>query len=91
MGIAVDLTIIAFDDIDKEGAELVMQSKMHTLDFRCNMSYNNDNANLLYEIMTTGSGLQPLSNKAEWWHFELIMDAKLYPQIKTYIYADYEI
>ena len=91
MGIAVDLTIIAFDDIDKEGAELVMQTKMHTLDFRCNMSYNNDNANLLYGIMTEGSGLQPLSNKAEWWHFELIMDAKLYPQIKTYIYADYRI
>ena len=90
-GIAVDLTLIGFIDIETLGDELVMQSKIHTLDFRCNMVYNNDNADLLYNIMMTGTGLQPLSNKAEWWHFELKRDLTLYPQIGTYIFADYEI
>ncbi len=90
-GVAVDLTLVNFYRIDALGEELLMQTKMHTLDFRCNMLYNNDNAKLLYEIMTTETFLEPLSSRAEWWHFQLKNNAAIFPQINTYIYADYAI
>ena len=90
-GIALDLTIEAFDSLDVRGAELVMQTKMHALDYRGNMEYNNDNANALYDIMTTGTGLVPLRRKQEWWHFELGKEEADFPCIKKYVFADYEL
>ena len=90
-GIAVDLTIMGYVDTENLGDELPMQTKMHTLDFRGNMLYNNDNANLLYEIMTQGTDLVPLKSGAEWWHFQLPGDAAKYPQLSNYVFADYEL
>jgi D-alanyl-D-alanine dipeptidase len=55
------------------------------------MAYNNDSANMLYDIMTEKTNLECLSSKQEWWHFQLPNDSSLYPQINNYIYADYEI
>ena len=90
-GTAMDLTLMAYNDAETLGEELKMQTKMHTLDFRCNMLYNNDAANLLYEIMMTGTHLTPLASKAEWWHFQMERNETVFPQITTYIFVDYEI
>jgi D-alanyl-D-alanine dipeptidase len=90
-GTAVDLTLQGYDMDGNLGDELTMQTKMHTLDYRGNMAYNNDSANMLYDIMTEKTNLECLSSKQEWWHFQLPNDSSLYPQINNYIYADYEI
>lgn len=90
-GIALDLTIMGYDSLEKLGKELEMQTKMHTLDYRCDMTYNNKAANELYSIMTTGTGLVPLKAKQEWWHFELSSDVSKFPCIKNYGFANYKI
>ncbi len=91
MGVAVDLTLQAFSTQSELGSELVMQTKMHTLDFRSNMQYNNDNSDLLYEVMTQDTHLVSLRKKQEWWHFELEEDVRIFPRLDDYIYADYEL
>ena len=68
-----------------------MQTKMHTLDYRCDMTYNTREANTLYSIMTTNTGLVPLVAKQEWWHFELSKDPLQFPCVKEYIFANYKI
>lgn len=90
-GIALDLTIKQYVDTETPGEELPMQTKMHTLDFRGNMDYNGENANLLYEIMTEGTGLIPLRGKQEWWHFELNKNVEEFPCISSYVFASYEL
>lgn len=90
-GIALDLTIMKYDSLDSLGKESVMQTKMHTLDYRCDMTYNNGEAKLLYSIMTTDTGLVPLRSKQEWWHFELNGDIAQFPCVKDYVYANYQI
>ena len=90
-GIALDLTIQRYDTLDQLGDEAVMQTKMHTLDFRGNMDYNTEEANKLYSIMTEGTGLIPLRGKQEWWHFELNKNVEDFPCIQSYVFADYEI
>lgn len=90
-GIAVDLTLRKYDSLTALGDELVMQTMMHTLDFRSNMAYNNSNSKLLYDIMTNGTGLVPLKGKQEWWHFELDKNPKLFPLYEDYIPVDFEI
>ena len=90
-GIALDLTIMSYVSTEELGSEVTMQTKMHTLDFRCNMSFNNENANLLSTIMMTDTGLVPLKGKQEWWHFELDTDESRYPCINQYTFTDYEI
>ena len=67
-----------------------MQTKMHTLDFRCNMEYNTWAADLLIDIMTShGSNLEYLRDKQEWWHFQLQTELTgLYPLIDQYGYSD---
>lgn len=90
-GIAVDITISDFPDVDNSGKELAMQTKMHTLDYRCNVYYNNDNAKLLADIMLEKTNLIPIAGKQEWWHFELPIREDLYPQINNYKYVDYKI
>ena len=89
-GIAVDLTIVRFDQIDSLGAEAHMQTKMHTLDFRCNMETNTWEANLLIDVMTGhGSNLEYLRDRQEWWHFQLNTSmTDLYPLVDQYGYAD---
>lgn len=90
-GIATDITIMDFASPDEPGEEVKMQSKMHTLDFRCNMSYNNWQADLLTDIMIGhGSNLEYLKVRSEWWHFQLVTDRKdLYPLIDDYNYMDF--
>ncbi|MDO4318883.1 MAG: M15 family metallopeptidase [Lachnospiraceae bacterium] len=90
-GIAVDLTLRKYDSLDSLGDELIMQTMMHTLDFRSNMAYNNSNADLLYEIMTEGTGLIPLKGKQEWWHFELDKNTELFPLYEEYVPVDFEM
>lgn len=90
-GIALDLTIMAYKSVEELGEEISMQTKMHTLDYRCNMSFNTESANLLATIMETNTGLVPLKGKQEWWHFELGSDSGRYPCINQYIFTDYEI
>lgn len=91
LGIALDLTIMKYDSVDKLGKEIEMQTKMHTLDYRCDMTYNGTEAKALYDIMTTGTGLIPLVAKQEWWHFELSKDSVKFPCVKEYVYANYQI
>ncbi len=91
MGIAVDLTLQAYSSFEELGKELVMQTKMHTLDYRSHMNYNNECSNLLYKIMTTDTDLVCLRKKQEWWHFELAEDVRIFPFLDSYVYADYEI
>lgn len=90
-GIATDLTIMRFDSIDRLGQEAQMQTKMHTLDFRCNMQYNTWEADLLTDIMVGhGSRLQYLSHRQEWWHFQLNSNlTEAYPLIDQYDYVDF--
>ncbi len=88
-GVAVDLTLMEFTAVDKIGSELPMQTKIHTLDFRGSMEYNNQNAWMLKDIMCTDTHLEPLRSKAEWWHFQLINNTTIFPQLNTYIFADY--
>ena len=90
-GIALDLTMRKFASVDELGKEVEMQTKMHTLDYRCDMTYNNNYANTLYSIMTTNTGLVPLVAKQEWWHFELTKDPLQFPCVKEYIFANYKI
>ncbi len=90
-GIAVDLTIMEFVNVEALGTEMSMQTKIHTLDFRSNMAYNNDNADLLYDIMMTDTDLEPLASGSEWWHFQLIRDTSIFPCVNNYIYANYKI
>ena len=89
-GIAADLTMRVFNSLTEPGDEAKMQTKMHTLDYRCNMEYNTWEANLLSDIMTThGSNLEYLNDKQEWWHFQLKTDrTDLYPLITEYGYSD---
>ncbi len=91
MGIAVDLSLKSYVSHTELGEELVMQTKMHTLDFRSNMQYNNDNADMLYAIMTGDTNLVSLRKKQEWWHFELEEDVRIFPLLDDYVYADYEL
>ena len=90
-GIAVDLTIMKYDSTDKLGEEVKMQTKMHTLDYRCDMTYNGKEAKLLYEIMTKNTKLVPLVAKQEWWHFQLNSDVDSFPCFKDYVFANYKI
>lgn len=91
LGIALDLTIMKYDSVDKLGKEVEMQTKMHTLDYRCDMTYNTSDAKILYDIMTNGTGMIPLVAKQEWWHFELSKDSTKFPCVKDYVYANYKI
>ena len=90
-GIALDLTIRQYDTIDVLGGETAMQTKMHALDYRASMQYNTESADLLYSIMTEGTGFVPLRRQQEWWHFELNKNEEDFPCIKQYVYADYEL
>lgn len=90
-GVATDLTLVR---INANGAyeEAHMQTKMHTLDFRCNMYYNTWEADLLTDIMIGhGSNLEYLAARQEWWHFQLRNDRKdLYPLVESYGYEDFK-
>ena len=90
-GVATDLTLVR---INANGAyeEAYMQTKMHTLDFRCNMYYNTWEADLLTDIMIGhGSNLEYLAARQEWWHFQLRNDRKdLYPLVESYGYEDFK-
>lgn len=90
-GIALDLTIMKYDSLEKLGEEVPMQTKMHTLDYRCDMTYNTKEAKTLYSIMTAGTRLVPLVAKQEWWHFELGKDIADFPCIKDYVFANYKL
>lgn len=90
-GIAVDLSLMKYDSVNSLGDELRMQTKMHSLDFRSHMSYNNANANLLYSIMTKNTSLVCLKGKQEWWHFELEENVEKFPLFKSYVFADYKL
>jgi D-alanyl-D-alanine dipeptidase len=90
-GIALDLTICSYDTVEELGSELMMQTKMHTLDYRGNMDYNTEAADLLYDIMTEGTGLIPLRGRQEWWHFELNKNTEDFPCVSKYVFADYGI
>lgn len=61
-GVALDLTLT-----DAEGKELAMQSAMHDLSWYSASKRNNDNAALLYKIMTE-AGMRNIYS--EWWHFQ---------------------
>lgn len=90
-GIATDLTLMSFDAPGVPGSEIQMQTKMHTLDYRCNMAYNNWEADLLTDIMIGhGSHLEYLAVRSEWWHFQLKTErTDLYTMIDKYPYADF--
>lgn len=90
-GIATDLSMMRFNSISELGQEADMQTKMHTLDFRCNMQYNTWEADLLTDIMIGhGSHLEYLSYRQEWWHFQLNSNlTDLYPLIDKYDYVDF--
>ncbi len=89
-GIATDLTIVRILSSTELGEEAHTQTKMHTLDYRCNMFYNTWEADLLTDIMTGhGSNLNYLGLRQEWWHFQLNTNRKdLYPYIESYGYED---
>lgn len=89
-GTATDITLMRFNSIDELGEEIEVQTKMHTLDFRCNMQFNTWEADLLTDIMIGhGSNLEYLSIRSEWWHFQLKNDrTDLYPLISLYGYSD---
>ncbi len=89
--IAVDLSMMKYESIHTIGDEMRMQTKMHTLDFRAHMSYNNAAAALLYSVMTTKTSLVALSGKQEWWHFELENNEEKFPLINKYVFADYRL
>ena len=86
-GTEVDVSIVSFTNYDSEGKEAVMQTKIHTLDFRSNLENNNDDANKLYDIMLNGTNLVP--DDLKWWHFSLKADMNLYPKLGKYILGDY--
>lgn len=88
-GTAVDLTLMKYADFDRLGDEVQMQTKIHTLDFRSNLSYNNEYAKMLAQIMKTNTHLKDLIS--EWWHFELDGNTKYFPMYNKYIYADYQM
>lgn len=90
-GVATDLTLMGFDSPEELGQEIRMQTKMHTLDYRCNMHYNNWQADLLTDIMIGhGSHLEYLAVRSEWWHFQLKTERKdLYPLVGEYTYMDF--
>lgn len=89
-GTAVDLTLVAINSSTELGEEVGMQTKMHTLDFRCNMLFNNWQADLLSDIMMGhGSNLECLSVRSEWWHFQMKNSrTDIYPYIGEYEYYD---
>lgn len=91
-GVATDLTIVRLVSESEYGEEAHMQTKMHTLDFRCNMTYNTWEADLLTDIMIGhDSHLEYLGLRQEWWHFQLKNSRKdLYPLVETYGYEDFE-
>ncbi len=91
-GVATDLTLVRLNSASELGDEAYMQTKMHTLDFRCNMFYNTWEADLLTDIMIGhGSHLEYLTYRQEWWHFELRNNRKdLYPLVESYGYEDFE-
>ena len=90
-GTAVDLSLVRFSAPYTLSEEAEMQTKMHTLDFRCNMHYNTWEADLLSDIMMGhGSNLECLGVRSEWWHFQLKNNRKdLYPLIDSYGYNDF--
>lgn len=90
-GVATDLTIVRLISDSECGEEAHMQTKMHTLDFRCNMAYNTWEADLLTDIMIGhDSHLEYLGLRQEWWHFQLKNSRKdLYPLVETYGYEDF--
>lgn len=89
-GTATDLTLVKINSLTEVGDELPMQTKMHTLDFRCNMLLNNWQADLLSDIMMGhGSNLECLSVRSEWWHFQMNNKrTDIYPYIGEYEYYD---
>ncbi len=91
MGIAADLSLIQFSSPDSLGSEVIMPTKMHTLDFRCNMQMNNWQADLLTCIMIGhGSNLAYLPNRNEWWHFQLQRNkTDIYPLANQFTYMDF--
>lgn len=91
-GVATDLTLVKLNSATELGEEAHMQTKMHTLDFRCNMFYNTWEADLLTDIMIGhDSHLEYLTYRQEWWHFELRNNRKdLYPLVEAYGYEDFE-
>ncbi len=90
-GVATDLTLVKLNSPTELGEEAHMQTKMHTLDFRCNMAYNTWEADLLTDIMIGhNSHLEYLGLRQEWWHFQLKNSRKdLYPLVETYGYEDF--
>jgi len=76
-GVALDLTLV-----DEKGEELSMQTSMHDLSWYSARALNNDNAKLLYEIMTD-AGFWSISS--EWWHYQdnEIYNKHLYRPLKT--------
>lgn len=90
-GVATDLTIVRLSSDPEKVEEAHMQTKMHTLDFRCNMTYNTWEADLLTDIMIGhDSHLEYLGNRQEWWHFQLRNNrTDLYPMISYYGYESF--
>lgn len=90
-GIAVDLSLVRLTADGEDDGEAVMQTKMHTLDFRCNMYYNTWEADLLSDIMMGhGSNLECLKVRSEWWHFQMKNDrTDIYPLFDKYEYNDF--
>lgn len=76
-GVALDLTLV-----DSSGEELSMQTAMHDLSWYSIRQLNNENANLLFDIMT-GAGFRSITS--EWWHFQdnEIYDKHLYAPLRT--------
>lgn len=66
-GAGVMMTISRSTNAAAEGKELTMQSAMHDLSWYSVAKRNNDNANLLYKIMTE-AGMRNIYS--EWWHFQ---------------------
>lgn len=65
-GTAVDLTMVYKDN---KSVEIKAQSDMHDLSLNSLTKYNNDDANMLNNIMTSINGMTSLAS--EWWHFNM--------------------
>ena len=71
LGLTLDLTL----EYLETGDELIMQTDIHDLSWYSELRQNNENAKLLYSIMTA-AGFTGISS--EWWHFQ---DDKAYSQL----------
>ncbi len=91
MGVATDLSIVRIDSATELGEDAHMQTKMHTLDFRCNMAYNTWEADRLTDIRAGHEAtLVYLGLRQEWWHFQLrYTRTDLYPYISSIKYEDF--